>query len=420
MEKVTNGILFLSLEQEPTTRQRELLIRDSNAFFTPEETPVGKKLEQFLPQSGRILKTHVLGNIDREDFEFDLFLKDLDQFFRISAYRSGQKNLVLMFKEIKNPSNFCKTKEKEFNEHSFETIQKNEAGQDSENIAEDVSKRRCKPEDISNLILELEKAEQRAKRSDAIITSFLANLSHEIRTPLNGIIGFSQYLKSAVEKKDANDEYFNIIINSGYRLLQIINDLLYYSRLKSGNIGINPESCNLNQELDHVTSQFHSQKGKLRSGWLTIKKSYAFDGRKDHVILDCYNLKEVLNRLLDNAVKFTYEGFIELAYKRKNHHTLLFTVKDTGVGIPREKGNAIFDEFIQSGELFNRKFGGIGIGLVIAKKLVHQMGGEIGFESTEGKGSCFYFSIPYQREIESEPPSESNSDEKGSPEIEQS
>jgi len=396
MEKVTNGIIFLSLKQGFRSQQRELMIRECNAFFNPEENPAGETLEQFFPEDGQILKKKILEYIDREDFEFDHFLNDLYRFVRVSGYRSGEKNLVLMFTGITPPTD--------------ETVHINQPLQhlDIEKIAANNHKKSNTRQEINRLLEDLKMAEENAKRSDAIITSFLTNLSHEIRTPLNGIIGFSQYLKSVIQQENSVDEYFNVIINSGYRLLQIINDLLYYSRIKSGYVNIKREPCLLNKELDHVTSQMHSQKGKLKSGRLIIKKNYEFEDGRDQVVLDGYNLKEILNRLLDNAVKFTSEGYIELAYKRKNRDTLLFTVNDTGVGIPQEKGNAIFDEFIQCDDMYKRKFGGVGLGLVIAKKLVHQMGGEIGFESTEGKESCFYFSIPFQRETQDGLPSESN------------
>jgi signal transduction histidine kinase len=398
MEKLTNGILFLSIECESTTLPKELLIRDSNAFFYPGDKLAGKNLEQLLPKDGRRIKKYVLDYMNREDFEFELFLHDLDQFFRISGYRSGEKNLVLIFTEIASLSHSGIANSQNFYECSDETYQINQTGPTSGRIAEQADENMGTMEDIKRLLSELKVAEEKARRSDAIITSFLTNLSHEIRTPLNGIIGFSQYLRSVVQQKDSTDEYFNIIINNGYRLLQLINDLLFYSKLNSGYVNIMPESCNLNSELDQVISQLYSQKVKLRTGELTINKSYEFEKGKDHVVLDGYNLKEVLKRLLDNAVKYTTEGSVELAYKRKSRNMLLFTVKDTGIGIPSKIENRIFDEFIQAGELYKRKFGGVGIGLVIAKKLVNYLGGEIGFESSEGKGSCFYFSIPFQRE----------------------
>jgi len=225
-------------------------------------------------------------------------------------------------------------------------------------------------------------------------SSFLTNLSHETRTPLHAIIGFAQYLKLGRHTQHSRAQYIDIIINNGNRLLKVTDNLLYFYRIESGYIQPRREECSLNEELDKMGSAFYKGQSQSKKRNVEFKQSYGLPGGEDRLWVDRFHLNQILIRLLDNAFKYTSKGKVELSYELKSTSKLMFYVKDTGEGISEEGKSRIFDASSQLQEQIHGETQGIGLGLNIAQRLVHLMGGELGFSSQAGKGSCFYFSLP--------------------------
>lgn len=234
----------------------------------------------------------------------------------------------------------------------------------------------------------------KAEESDKLKSAFLMNISHEIRTPMNAIVGFSDLLlnetTTAIEKK----EYIKIIQNSSQNLIDIIDDLVEMSRIDSNTIAANKTSCNLSKIVSSVfdsiviTNQNPSVEVKL------IHPSHKFD---KHIITDSVKLNQILINLMNNALKFTQEGFIVLDYEIDlEKKEILFAIKDTGIGISDEFKNKIFERFIKVNAKHVVSNDGMGLGLAISKSYVELLGGKISLQSQEGVGSTFSFSIPLQ------------------------
>jgi PAS domain S-box-containing protein len=254
-------------------------------------------------------------------------------------------------------------------------------------------------EDITEkkkLYSDLIKEKERAEESDRLKSAFLANMSHEIRTPLNSIIGFSELLTDPDFEEEQKNEFIQLIITNGNNLLTIISDIMDISKLESGELKIHKKQINAQKFVSKVKSQFAIQveSRKLEFSVLddVIDSDFEF-------VADSDRLMQVFNNLISNALKFTAIGSIEIGYQM-NERMLEFYVRDTGIGIPAEYHDKIFDRFRQVEAADTRKYGGNGLGLAITKNLVELMGGNIWLESEVGKGSTFYFSLPsYIREF---------------------
>jgi PAS domain S-box-containing protein len=241
---------------------------------------------------------------------------------------------------------------------------------------------------------ELLKAKGEAEISNKLKTSFLANISHEIRTPLNSVVGFANLLLPDDLSREAKEEYIEHINHNSDKLLQIIGDIIDLSRLESSQIEINYEGASLNEIINEVIEEARqSIKRNEKSIILTVKNQ--FEDYGDLIFTDRIWLKRVLNHLLDNAVKFTLEGSVELSYYKENDN-VLFKIKDTGIGINKENLGLIFEEFSQESEGHHRPFEGLGIGLTLAREVIGRMRGKIFVQSEKGFGSEFSFTIPYR------------------------
>jgi signal transduction histidine kinase/CheY-like chemotaxis protein len=235
------------------------------------------------------------------------------------------------------------------------------------------------------------KAKELAEESDRLKSAFLANMSHEIRTPMNNILGFTDLLKMDDLTSKQQKEYIQIIKKGGDRLLNIINDIIDISKIESGQMKVSVTKTNINEQIEYISSFFRPEAEE--KGIRLIFKNTLLS--QDAIInTDREKIFAILINLVKNAIKFTSEGFIEFGY-RKKEMLLEFFVKDTGTGIRQEHKELIFERFRQGSESLARNYEGAGLGLSISKAYVEMLGGKIRVDSEPGKGSVFYFTIPY-------------------------
>jgi PAS domain S-box-containing protein len=236
---------------------------------------------------------------------------------------------------------------------------------------------------------ELIKAKEKAEESDRLKSAFLANMSHEVRTPLNSILGFSSLLGDPDFDEDQRKEFIHHIIVNGNNLLNIISDIMDISKIESGEIKIQKQPVDAFDFLTNIKHQFALQaEEKSLELKLTIPSI-----KETTVYADRERLNQVIINLISNALKFTKEGSIEIGYLPKADQVLFFVI-DTGIGIPAEYHQKIFERFRQVEMEKTRKYGGNGLGLAITKNLVELMDGHIWLQSEPGKGSAFYFTLP--------------------------
>lgn len=256
--------------------------------------------------------------------------------------------------------------------------------------------------DRKKFVDELEKSKEKAEESDRLKSAFLANMSHEIRTPMNAILGFTQLLKANSLNAAKKNEYIGIIQNSGNHLLDIINDIIDISKIDAEQLDIVETNFDLNLFLLEIYQLFQSLIIQKKQSELELILSN--EEEADIVISsDKTRLRQILLNLIGNSIKFTAEGRVEFGYKIKEQ-SLLFFVKDTGVGMSEKELAFVFDRFRQGDESSNRPFGGTGLGLAISKEFVELLNGEIWAESVKDEGSTFYFTIPLkQKEKEKKP-----------------
>ena len=245
---------------------------------------------------------------------------------------------------------------------------------------------------------ELVEAKNKAEESDKLKSAFLANMSHEIRTPMNSILGFSTLLTKPGVYDKHKEQYLELIINSGKSLLNLINDIIDISKIEAGQLKVKPRKITLNPLMNEVyMSHYQINDMKNKSFELRMKKAVERD--EFSIETDPFRLKQILNNLIGNAMKFTEKGYIEFGYKFNNPEQLLFYVKDTGVGMPADKLNLIFQRFGQIEQKDDKNQSGTGLGLTISKKLAELLGGQMWVESTEGEGSTFFFTLPYDADL---------------------
>lgn len=244
----------------------------------------------------------------------------------------------------------------------------------------------------------LQKALYKAQESERLKSAFLSTISHELRTPLNAVIGFSDLIDKSMSIDEAVS-LSKMIFDSGNHLLKIINDIFDLSVLEEGTIVLLKEKHNLYDLLDEVLE--HSYQEKRKMGKANLKLSFDIENKyKDLIIVtDHKRFKQILIHLIRNALKYTKEGSIEIGFSIIQN-AIKFYVKDTGIGIAKDKQEIIFNLFRQLDDSHTREFEGVGIGLSIAKSLCENLGGKMSLESELNRGSTFYFTIPYETEKE--------------------
>lgn len=232
----------------------------------------------------------------------------------------------------------------------------------------------------------MKEAQLKAEEANQLKSAFLANMSHEIRTPLNAIVGFSNLL-SMVEDKEEMLEYAGIIETNTELLLQLINDILDMSKIESGMYDFHVTQVDANQLMSEV-----EQVARLRIRTDEVSLSFAERLPQCVVHTDKNRLIQVLTNLVVNAIKFTSQGEIQIGYRLQDAHTLYFYVSDTGCGMSAEQCEHVFERFVK----YNTFIQGTGLGLSICKMIIEKLGGEIGVQSESGKGSVFWFTLPYR------------------------
>ncbi|MEI7424457.1 MAG: ATP-binding protein [Prolixibacteraceae bacterium] len=233
-------------------------------------------------------------------------------------------------------------------------------------------------------------AKDKAEESDRLKTAFLSNMSHEIRTPMNGILGFSALLKEPRLNGELQQEYIRIIEKSGARMLNIINDIVDISKIEAGLMKLKIEKFNINELIEYIYTFF---KPETEVKGIKITYQNLLPVKEAIISSDYEKLYAILSNLVKNAIKYTEKGEIELGYLKKDE-TLEIFVKDTGIGIPKDRQAAIFERFIQADISDKMARQGAGLGLSISKAYVEMLGGKIWLESEEGIGSTFFFTLP--------------------------
>lgn len=245
---------------------------------------------------------------------------------------------------------------------------------------------------------DLIKAKELAEESDKLKTAFLCNMSHEIRTPMNGILGFADLLKEPSLSGDKQQEYISIIEKSGVRMLNIINDIIDISKIEAGLIKLEVKESNINEQIEYINTFF---KPETDTKGLTLSFKNPLSAKEATIKTDREKLYALLTNLVKNAIKYTNHGSIEFGYfptpKEKPYqpNSLTFYVKDTGIGIPKNRQQAIFERFVQADIGDTMALQGAGLGLTITKSYLEMLGGTIWVESEVGVGSTFYFTLPY-------------------------
>ncbi|OFX17774.1 MAG: hypothetical protein A2033_02295 [Bacteroidetes bacterium GWA2_31_9] len=269
-------------------------------------------------------------------------------------------------------------------------------------------------EEYKKINEELHLAKEKSEENDRLKSAFLANMSHEIRTPMNGILGFADLLKKSDLSGEMQQEYIGIIERSGFRMLNIINDIVDISKIESGLMNVTMSATNINEQIEYIYSFF---KPEAEEKGISLSRINSLEKKDAFIFTDREKIYAILFNLIKNSIKYTNTGSIEFGYylkpldyeyfdkltissiktvNSKKHNSFLeFYVKDTGVGVPKERQQAIFERFVQADISDKQALQGAGLGLAITKAYTEMLGGKIWIESDEGKGSIFYFTIPY-------------------------
>jgi signal transduction histidine kinase len=247
---------------------------------------------------------------------------------------------------------------------------------------------------------ELQKRAAELQELDRLKSSFLANMSHELRTPLNSILGFSDVILEGIDGPltEYMENDLKLIQKNGMHLLHLINDVLDMAKIESGRMNLHPERFRVHDVLDEavsITSTLASEKNLA-----LFIESDSDENLEIHA--DVTRLRQVIINLTNNSIKFTDQGKISLRVDKLDNDKVLIKIKDTGIGIPTDKLEAVFQEFSQVDTSTTRKAGGTGLGLPISRRLVEMHGGRMWAESTgvDGEGSCFYVELPIEAQFD--------------------
>lgn len=240
----------------------------------------------------------------------------------------------------------------------------------------------------------LQLLKEKAENADQLKSSFLANVTHEFRTPMNAIHGFSEILLKHELPKEKEVQYTQIIHEKSRELLHLFNDILDISHIESNTLEIHREMVNIHDIFRNLFDVFDLIRSQNAKHAVVLEFHEPGLDRDLLYKTDPYRLKQVMSNLLTNALKFTQSGKIEFGYYQESKESMIFYVKDTGIGIPPDKQEIIFERYMQAGEFYPMRQPGFGLGLSICRSLLEMMNGKIWVESEPGKGSSFFFSLP--------------------------
>jgi len=256
-------------------------------------------------------------------------------------------------------------------------------------LARDISKRKLAE-------IKMEEARIKAEESDRLKTAFLANISHEIRTPMNAIIGFSKMIGSSDFDDHEKSKFVEIIVTNGKLLLALINDMISLSKIESNTLVVKKLPCKINDMMVGLYKEFGYELEERKN--ITLKVNCDNSNPKFTVVTDPILLQSILQKLIDNGIKFTEEGEVEFGYRILDSDQLEFFVRDTGIGIAKSDQEMIFERFHQLDNRTIRAYEGTGLGLSISQHHVRLLGGALKVTSKLKKGSTFSFTIPYEKE----------------------
>lgn len=241
----------------------------------------------------------------------------------------------------------------------------------------------------------LTQAKNKAEESDKLKSAFLANMSHEIRTPMNHIIGFTEIITSHDLEESDRQEYAELIKQSGNNLLHLINDIIDLSKIECKQIQLKPTKFSINMLLSELYEKFYIYKNNHKKSHLILKIQKTLPDEESIIFTDAERLNQLLTNIIENAIKFTNKGFVEFGY-RLSEDRIEFFVKDTGIGIPQNSIDTIFQSFRQMDGSATRQYSGTGLGLTISSRLTELLKGTIRVESEEEIGTCFWISLPFR------------------------
>ena len=243
--------------------------------------------------------------------------------------------------------------------------------------------------------VKLQNATKKAEESDRLKSAFIANMSHEIRTPLNAIVGFSNLLGDDDMQPYDKERFLEIIARNSDQLLALISDIIDVSKIESDQLEVDLGYIDLNSFLKRIFKQFEDQLIRVSKEKIQLKSSFAHPDRKVILKTDQIRIEQIVSNLINNALKFTENGFIEIGYHLRKKGRIVIFVTDSGIGIAKKNHKIIFEQFRQEDFSITRKYGGTGLGLSICRKLAVLMGGDITVKSAKGKGATFFLELPY-------------------------